>query len=231
MFRPNMFFLLLLPPIIFESGYSLHKVCVYLRTCVFLCVYERVSTCVSSWCIGIFGAHLSTSMCSGCQGNFFQNIGSITLFAVIGTAISAFIVGGGIYFLGQVRLLELYRVVESPTIPGTGEASGTLQGCWVPCNSWDRWASRTLYFPIPHLFQLIHHQGFTDEQLVQLVVQFWTLMQNVLEITVIEWLGDPGDRLGNRCSRIKLICNELICVKKKHTHIQDVQCIPRGDGT
>ena len=36
------------------------------------------------------------------QGNFFQNIGSICLFAVIGTAISAFIVGGGIYFLGQV---------------------------------------------------------------------------------------------------------------------------------
>ena len=36
------------------------------------------------------------------QGNFFQNLGSIVMFAVFGTAISAVIVGGGLYVLGMV---------------------------------------------------------------------------------------------------------------------------------
>lgn len=70
-FTPTIFFLVLLPPIIFESGYNLHK------------------------------------------GNFFQNIGSIMVFAIFGTAISAFVMGLGVYLLGQMNLVFALNAKES----------------------------------------------------------------------------------------------------------------------
>ena len=82
-FSPTVFFLVLLPPIIFESGYNLHKVT---GTAIFKFILLEFNNGKN---------HL--------QGNFFQNIGSITVFAVFGTLISAFIVGGGIYVLGLVN--------------------------------------------------------------------------------------------------------------------------------
>lgn len=50
----------------------------------------------------IYCTHLCT------QGNFFQNLGSIVMFAVCGTAISALIVGGGTYILGLVSRIQAH---------------------------------------------------------------------------------------------------------------------------
>jgi len=63
-FSPELFFFVLLPPIIFEAGYSLHR------------------------------------------KNFFENLGAITLYAMLGTMASTFVVGYGLFYLAKYNIID-----------------------------------------------------------------------------------------------------------------------------
>lgn len=99
------------------------------------------------------------------QGNFFQNLGSILLFAVVGTAISTSIVGGGLFALSKVRpathaaLLGYADVSYFTCLVFTHTCSHVhthTAGCYIPTECYSKvWISYVLltwiYVALPNL--------------------------------------------------------------------------------
>ena len=70
------------------------------------CVKFKAYMCIFTTVVFVFS-----------QGNFFQNIGSIILFAVMGTAVSTCIVGGGLYGLSQLGVIFSLNLVQRSVGP------------------------------------------------------------------------------------------------------------------
>lgn len=76
-FDPEIFFNIILPPIIFHAGYSL----------------KRVSKTYHSYMILYYSKLMYRRLFLLFQKYFFRNLGAILMYALIGTSISAFVIG------------------------------------------------------------------------------------------------------------------------------------------
>jgi beta-lactamase regulating signal transducer with metallopeptidase domain len=110
-----MFYFLLLPPIIFEAGYSLNRVRSMATT---LKARELIVSrcCWRCWCSYRGRSDSSTTSSSCLQAMTstqrsdltFSSCSTIALFAVLGTMISTFVIGYLTYYAGTVRYTILY---------------------------------------------------------------------------------------------------------------------------
>ena len=75
-------------------------------------LHEMVTQVVMFCSIALEYISTMCFFCLSTQGNFFQNIGSIILFAVVGTAVSTFIVGGGLIALSKLGVVYELNLVQ-----------------------------------------------------------------------------------------------------------------------
>lgn len=85
-FDPNIFFLVLLPPIILDNGYSMRKA----RELSYTCFVSNTT-----------------------QKHFFENLGPICLYAIVGTILSSLTVGLGLLYLGVAGLSFPFTVAAA----------------------------------------------------------------------------------------------------------------------